>query len=643
MSFRPFAARKPSALGPVLTLEDRTVPAAVLLLDNANNLLRVESTAPATIQSTTAVTGLTPGETLVGIDVRPATGEVYGLGATFTGGAVGSNTLTTYAINPTTGAATPRGTAVVANILGATNFGFDFNPVPDRIRVTTDLTSDGSGAGSNVNNFRLNPNNGALVAIDPDLDATALPGGATNLPETAVAYSNSFSGSTAATLYGIVTNGDRLVQNTGGPGFATLADVGPLGVVTTTSAAGFDISGQNNTAIAVLRGGGLSRLYSVNLATGAATALGTVGSGIATITDLTILSTLTPTVAGGRPDGSVVVLTPTTSQSGGGAPVTGQLTAGPTLNLFTGEASNVRTATGDVNGDGIDDIIAVTGPAAANTTTQTRVTVLSGADLATVLVPAFVPFEGFVGGGFVSAGDFNGDGRAEFVVTPDRGGGPRVSVYSLLAGQTTATLLANFFTIDPNFRGGARSAVGRVNADATPDLAVAAGFGGGPRVTLIDGTRVLTTNGTNNADKLVSDFFVFPDVLRNGVYIAIGDVNADGFGDLVIGAGPGGGPRLQIISGQTLLTQGAVAAVGNPLSNFFVGGTDTDRGGVRVSVNDLDGDNRADVVTGTGEARPSRVRAYLGKNFNFAGTAEPTVFQDVDPFSATLADGVYVG
>src|SRR6185503_9519497 len=93
--------------------------------------------------------------------------------------------------------------------------------------------------------------------------------------------------------------------------------------------------------------------------------------------------------------------------------------------------------------------------------------------------------------------------RAEFVVTPDEGGGPRVTVFS--AANGAAQLRANFFGIDdPNFRGGARSAAGDFDHDGHPDLVVAAGFGGGPRVAIFDGNTVFGTPA-----RLVGDFFAF--------------------------------------------------------------------------------------------------------------------------------------
>ncbi|MBX9628727.1 MAG: VCBS repeat-containing protein [Gemmataceae bacterium] len=300
---------------------------------------------------------------------------------------------------------------------------------------------------------------------------------------------------------------------------------------------------------------------------------------------------------------------------------------------FTGV---LRAATADVNGDGIPDTVVVTGAG-----TPLRFAVVDGTDNATLVVaptPVFAGSEGFDGGAFVAAGDIDADGRAELVFTPDQGGGPRVTIYSLLP-SAGLSVRANFLGInDTNFRGGARAAVGDVNGDGRADLLVAAGFGGGPRVSLYDGRSVLNTT----RQKLIGDFFVFDPSLRNGVYAAIGDVNADGRGDLVFGAGPGGAPRLFAVSGQTLLGGGVRGAFANPLVNFFVAGNSSDRGGVRVSILDVDGDRRADIAAGSGEGSPARVRVYRGATL--AGNAEPANFQDLAPFGGeTLADGVYVG
>jgi hypothetical protein len=122
--------------------------------------------------------------------------------------------------------------------------------------------------------------------------------------------------------------------------------------------------------------------------------------------------------------------------------------------------------------------------------------------------------------------------------------------------------------------------------------------------------------------------------------VALGDVDGDGKADLILGGGPGGAPRVFALSGARLAANDVAGAQAVPIANFFVAGDTNDRGGVRVTTKDADGDNKAEVMAGSGESRPSRVRVYPGKNF--AG-GEPAAFQDLDSFAVVLAAGVFVG
>src|SRR5438067_1979201 len=310
---------------------------------------------------------------------------------------------------------------------------------------------------------------------------------------------------------------------------------------------------------------------------------------------------------------------------------------GLTLSPFGGVPANVRSTSADVNADGTPDLVLATGPG-----TPVRFAVIDGRDGTTVLVPATDPFGGdFTGGAFVAAGDLNGDGRAEWVVTPDQGGGPNTVIYSLNADGSLATPKAFFALGNPTFRGGARPAMGDVNHDGVADLAIGAGFLGGPNVEIHDGKSVAA--GDYNT-LIGSGFFAFPGsdatTLRNGVFLAVGDVNGDGFADLIAGGGPGGGPRVLILDGKLLSAGDVNGAYASPVANFFFG-DGADRGGVRVAVKDADADGRADVVVGSGEGLASRVRVYSGKSVTASG--EPSSFQDLDPFGQVLPGGVFVG
>jgi hypothetical protein len=284
---------------------------------------------------------------------------------------------------------------------------------------------------------------------------------------------------------------------------------------------------------------------------------------------------------------------------------------------FPGTTGGVRTVTGDFNADSVPDLVVGTGPGVV-----AEVKVLDGQTGATLL--DIKPFDAFTGGVFVAAGDLTGDGRADLVIAPDEGGGPRVRVFSG-AGFTPVT---DFFGIDdPAFRGGARVSVGDINGDGVGDLIVVAGFGGGPRVAGYSGVSLAT-----GPVKVFADFLAFEPALRNGIYVAVGDVNGDGKADLIAGGGPGGGPRVSVFDGADLLN-----GLQTRTADFFAGNV-SNRGGIRVAVKNLDGDAKADLVVGAGTGAGSRVTGYVASQL----TGSPSAAFALDAFPG-FAGGVFVG
>ncbi len=233
-----------------LTFASLAQAESIVVLTSGNRLLTVDSASPGTVTSTVTVSGLNSGDSLVGIDFRPATGELFGLGS--------QSRL--YSINQETGVATQIG-AGGAFTLNGTRFGFDFNPTVDRIRIVSDTDQD----------LRVNPNNGALSFTDASLAYAS--GDVNNGQDPKVvgaAYTNSFAGAAGTVLYDIDSSLDILViQNP--PNDGKLNTVGSLGV-DTTDEVGFDISGVSGVAYAALTVSGTSNLYAINLVTGAATA-----------------------------------------------------------------------------------------------------------------------------------------------------------------------------------------------------------------------------------------------------------------------------------------------------------------------------------------------------------------------------------
>jgi FG-GAP-like repeat/Matrixin len=295
---------------------------------------------------------------------------------------------------------------------------------------------------------------------------------------------------------------------------------------------------------------------------------------------------------------------------------------------FGGGGGSVRSTLADVNGDGTPDLIATAGPGGGS-----QIRVIDGKTNADI-GSTFSAFEfGFTGGLFVTAADIDRDGKADVIVSPDEGGGGRVTVYSFANG--TPRIIANFFGIaDTNFRGGARVASADVNGDGTPDVIVGAGFGGGPRVAIFDGTSVARGNPT----RLVNDFFAFggTDVnsLRNGIYISSGDFDGDGRAEIVFAGGPGGGPRVQVLSGSSVLSN-PVAAVANPMMNFFAFDS-SQRGGVRPAIRDVNGDGKLDLIVGSGAGTNSAVKVFNAANPNDSYSLNAFGF-------GSPADGIYVG
>jgi hypothetical protein len=210
----------------------------------------------------------------------------------------------------------------------------------------------------------------------------------------------------------------------------------------------------------------------------------------------------------------------------------------------------------------------------------------------------------------VAAADVNGDGVADVITAAGPGGGPHVQVFDGLSGQT----LFSFFAYDPGFQGGVFVAGGDVNGDGFADIITGAGRGGGPHVKVFDG----------QTPQELHSFFAFEEAFTGGVTVAAGDVNADGFSDLIMAAGPGGGPRVRVMDG-----------LSSQMLADFMAYNPAFAGGVRVAAGDVDGDGSADVITGAGAGGGPHVRIFSGQNL-------PQVLNDFFAFNDNVTGGIFV-
>jgi hypothetical protein len=224
--------------------EVRAEPMYAYSAGAGNLLYRFDSSTPNT-RTTVSITGLQGGEILHGLDLRPADGVLYAV----------TNQNRMYSVNPATGAATQVGSSG-AFTLNGTAFGVDFNPMVDRLRVVSNTEQ----------NLRLDPTNGTLAGADAALNTTG--------DIVAVAYSNNVAGAASTTLYAIDAVARTLCiitnPNAGGP----ITVVGSLGLNFAFQSVSFDISGLTGVAYAAISDSNVTHLYTVNLATGAATEFG---------------------------------------------------------------------------------------------------------------------------------------------------------------------------------------------------------------------------------------------------------------------------------------------------------------------------------------------------------------------------------
>jgi hypothetical protein len=276
---------------------------------------------------------------------------------------------------------------------------------------------------------------------------------------------------------------------------------------------------------------------------------------------------------------------------------------------FKGE---IHVATGDINGDGIEDVVTGAGPGGGPHVQAFDGKMLmegKAERIVSALGSYFAYNPGFRGGVNVAIGDVNGDGKADIITGAGAGGGPHVIAWDVATGKA----ISSFYAYDPGFRGGVNVGAGDFFGDGRDEIVTGAGPGGGPHVRVFD------------HDAVVKEFFAYDANFHGGVYVAAGDITGDGKADIVTGAGAGGGPHVKVFDGTTLAM----------VRSFFAFVPEF-TGGVRVAVGNLDNDADDEIIVGAGPLGGPHVR-FVDNDVN---NTQINSFYAFDP---NFNGGVFVG
>ncbi len=192
--------------------------------------------------------------------------------------------------------------------------------------------------------------------------------------------------------------------------------------------------------------------------------------------------------------------------------------------------------------------------------------------------------KGFDGGVEVASGDINGDGTSEVILAPGTGGGPQIRIF-----DQQGVLMGQFFAYDKSLRTGLNVAVGDLDNDGQDEIVTVPKSGGSSQVRIFD---------AHGDAKFVPSFLAYGDTFEGGVNLAVGDLNGDGFGEIITAPESGGGPHVKVFD-----------RYGNLLNTFFAF-HEKFRGGVSIATADENGDGDDELIAAVSRYEAPVVKIY---------------------------------
>ena len=275
---------------------------------------------------------------------------------------------------------------------------------------------------------------------------------------------------------------------------------------------------------------------------------------------------------------------------------------------------------GDVNGDGYDDVV-VSVPGSASWTGRVDVFLGSAAGLST-RAQTILEGDGKAGYALAGAGDVNGDGYDDVVV-----GAVGVGRAFLYPGSAAGLATAPIVLSGGAGFGTAVAGAGDIDGDGYDDVIIGApaGEGSSGRVYVFMGSSegiltiaaaTLTVNGLNPS---------FGQTLAGG-----GDVNHDGFADVVVGA-----PSFSSTSGRVYVYTGGAGGLAPIAATVLTGSAGSGFGSSVDAVGDADGDGYSDLIVGATGA--GHAYLYDGSAAGLPTTVATTLVGPEYPFGDALA------